>query len=116
MRETIVSLLLLGLLVAINFYEELLMPMSAIPAISIGSVVVFLFFASILWRENGFDEREEVHIQKTGRISFLVGSGILLAGIVYQAFQQNIDPWLVYALIGMILSKLLVRLYYQQKM
>ncbi|OHA05522.1 MAG: hypothetical protein A2934_05450 [Candidatus Sungbacteria bacterium RIFCSPLOWO2_01_FULL_47_10] len=68
-------------------------------------IMLFMFFASFVWRERGKDEREAFHIQTAGRMAFLAGACFLLIGIVYQSFQHTVDPWLVLALSIMILAK-----------
>jgi hypothetical protein len=55
------------------------------------------------------DERDESHRSFAGRAAFLVGSGILVIGIVAQTFSHTLDPWLVAALAGMVLAKVAVR-------
>lgn len=65
----------------------------------------FIAFALWLWREGGADEREDLHRMLIGRAAYLVGSGVLLAGIVVQSVAGSVDRWLVFALIGMVLTK-----------
>ncbi|MBU2103958.1 hypothetical protein KKD81_02765 [Patescibacteria group bacterium] len=74
-------------------------------------VVAFGIFATLVVREQGGDERELVHRMIAGRAAFLTGALILLIGIIWQAFTHTLDYWLVYALLGMVLAKTLVRIY-----
>ncbi len=81
----------------------------------LGLIVSFLVFSATIWKEHAADERENLHRLNAGRISFLVGSVVLVMGIASQAMSHNIDPWLVYALIAMVGSKLASRIFSQWK-
>ena len=109
--ELIISLLLLGILIIFLNPTHLLMPESVNAMLILGLILAFLAFTAIIWREKAQDEREASHIQKAGRFSFLTGSATLVAGIIYQATKHNIDPWLLYALSVMVLTKTLARIY-----
>jgi hypothetical protein len=71
--------------------------------------VIFCFFAVYIVREKAGDEREEAHRALAGRSAFLVGAGLLVAGIIVEDLAHALDPWLVVSLIGMILAKIIVR-------
>ena len=94
---------------------HLLMPDSVNTMLLLGLIVVFLVFVGMIWREKADDERDSLHIQKAGRYSFLAGSIILVVGIVVQATKHEIDPWLLFALSGMVLTKLISRIYHNFK-
>jgi hypothetical protein len=64
-------------------------------------------FAALIWREKPADEREILLSQKAGRIAFLVGTSVLVIGIVYEELHHSLDPWLIYALVFMILGKII---------
>ena len=113
--ETVISLILIVILMTFAGPTKLAMPESTAMFLTIGLIIIFLVFAGLIWKEKARDEREEYHRSHAGRVSFLVGSSILIAAIVVQGFNHNIDPWLVYTLAGMILSKTATRIYYQLK-
>ncbi len=115
MREIILAFILLLLLACFMFFEELLMPMGTHIMLSLALILFFFFFTIFIWKENGRDERENLHTLHAGRISFLAGSLILVLGIIMQSFEHAIDPWLIYALSGMVLSKLIMHLYQTYK-
>ena len=73
--------------------------------------VLFCVFAVFVMSEKVIDEREEQHRSTAGRGAFLVGASILVIGIIVQDIQHALDPWLVIALIGMIIGKLAARIY-----
>jgi len=81
----------------------------------LGLVVLFIIFASFILKEKSADEREQLHKFMAGRLAYLLGAAVLVLGVVIQALSHNIDPWLVYALSGMILGKVLGLLYGQIK-
>jgi hypothetical protein len=74
-------------------------------------VVAFGAFAVFVLHESPADEREETHRQEAGHIAYLVGAGLLLCGIVVETLAHMLDPWLVYALVGMILAKAAMHTY-----
>lgn len=108
--ETLSALALLIILIFVSNTEKLLMPEDFDMMLVLGLIISFLIFAATIWKERAADERENMHRLNAGRISFLVGSVVLVIGITIQAMNHNIDPWLVYALIAMVASKLTSRL------
>ncbi len=76
----------------------------------IGLALVFCVFAVFVWKERALDEREEQQRLMTGRIGFLTGAGLLVAGIIIQTLRHELDTWLIITLSGMVLAKLLTRL------
>ena len=66
----------------------------------------FVAFALWVWREAGADEREDYHRLLAARVAYLVGSGVLIAGILVQSVAGDVDRWLVYALLGMVIAKI----------
>lgn len=85
------------------------------PMMHMSILVAFVIFSgaflALIMREIGGDEREAIHRTYAGRAAFTVGTVILLMGIITQAHGGNVDPWLIYALCGMILAKVAVRVY-----
>jgi len=110
--EVIISIVVLGILGVFLNPTHLLMPDSVNMLLILGLILGFLAFISLVWREHASDERDEVHMQKAGRFSFLIGAVILVTGIVFQALQHEIDPWLLYALSGMVLTKIASRFFH----
>jgi len=73
--------------------------------------IVFALFAIFVLNEKAQDERELAHRMHSGRVAFLVGSALLTLGVIVQALHHAVDPWLVVALVVMILSKIIARIY-----
>jgi len=69
-------------------------------------VAIFALFAGLVWKERAQDERDEFHKMMAGRMGYLLGAGILVLGIVWQTTFSHPDPWLVSALLGMVLGRL----------
>jgi len=109
--ETISAILILGIAVLFLNPGNLAMPDTMVSMLIVAFIVSFLTFAAYLFREKSSDERESMHILTAGRISYLVGVGTLIFGIIMQALKHEIDPWLVVALCAMVFSKLLSRIY-----
>lgn len=114
--ETISAIAILGVAILFLNPGDLTMPDTMVSMLIIAMIVSFLTFAAFLFREKASDEREEVHIRTAGRISYLVGVGTLIVGIILQALKHDIDPWLVIALCAMVFPKLLSRIYSHFKM
>ncbi|RJQ13769.1 hypothetical protein C4553_02685 [Candidatus Parcubacteria bacterium] len=109
--EIIVALILIILSVLLLDTFSGKMPDQALMATVGALVVVFAVFASFIWREKAQDEREQLHLMIAGRVGFLVGSAVLVLGIVIQSVSHKIDLWLVVALIAMIAGKLIALAY-----
>jgi hypothetical protein len=113
--EIVVSLVLVGLLLYFLRPTQLLMPMSVEVTVILFFVVAFLIFSALVWKESFSDERENLHRLMAGRISFIAGTAVLAFGIIVQSMSHDIDAWLVYTLIVMILAKSASRIYSQVK-
>ena len=114
--ETISAIVILGIAILFLNPGRLSMPDSMQSMLILGLIVAFLTFAAYVFREKSSDERESMHILTAGRISYLVGVGTLILGIIMQALDHKIDPWIVIALCAMVFSKLLSRIYSHFKM
>jgi hypothetical protein len=107
--EVAVSVLLIGLAVLVLNPFHFWMPDMMVLCMLGIALVIFGIFASFVLREGSVDEREDQHKALAGRNAFLTGAGVLMIGIVVQGYMHVVDPWLVIALITMILVKILSR-------
>jgi cytochrome c biogenesis protein CcdA len=73
--------------------------------------VLFGIFASFILREKPEDERAMAHQALAGRNAFLIGSMVLMAGILIQGYSHTVDPWLVIGLVAMIIAKISTRIW-----
>jgi len=80
-------------------------------ALLVCAVVLFGVFSVFVLMEQAGDEREDMHRYSAGRAAFLVGGAVLIVGIIVQNLSHTLDPWLVWALLGMVLAKSTVRIY-----
>lgn len=78
-------------------------------------VVLFTVYAGFVWRENHGDEREVLHRGLAGRIAYLVGTAVLLLGIIVQGLNHQTDIWLVVSLGLMIVTKIISIIYLKSK-
>lgn len=78
-------------------------------------VVIFAVFTVFVWNEGKGDERENMHRMLAGRYAFLAGTTTLIAGIVVQSLEHDLDHWLVITLGVMVLAKIFGLLYGQKK-
>jgi len=110
-ETTVASILLILLVCFINPFEALWMPTMMHMILLAVIIVLFSLFAIFIWKEQALDEREQLHRFISARFGYLFGGGILLLGIITQALQHNIDPWLPLSLGVMVLAKIAGRLY-----
>ncbi len=110
-KETIVTTCLIALAILLLNPFNFWMPDMMVMAMLAVTLVIFGIFASFILREKSYDEREDKHRTLAGRNAFLVGSGILMVGIVVQGYSHSVDPWLVVTLILMILVKIGTRMW-----
>lgn len=114
--ETLSAVVILAIAVLFLNPGHLSMPDTMQSMLIVGIILAFLTFAAFILKEKSSDERESLHILAAGRISYLVGVGTLILGIIVQGLNHNIDPWLIIVLCAMVLSKLLSRIYSRFKM
>ncbi len=110
-QEIAVSLILIVLLALFLNPFGFWMPNALLMMMMLGLVVVFVVFASFVWKENARDEREGLHKMIAGRIAFLVGTALLVVGIIVQSFKHELDFWLIFTLGTMILAKIIGLVY-----
>ena len=113
--EVILIVIIVSILILFLGPTHLLMPDSADVMLTLGLIVAFLVFMGMFWKEKAGDERDSLHIQKSGKLSFFVGITILIIGIIIQATMYEVDPWLLLTFSGMVLTKLLSRIYHRFK-
>jgi len=81
------------------------MPSALVMTVLALVVAAFVVFSIFLWQEKGADEREESHIHKADRLGFIFGSLVLIVAIVAESIGHMLSPWLVAALIAMLVAK-----------
>lgn len=114
--ETVSALVILGIAILFLNPGHLTMPDTVHSMMIVAIIVAYLTFAAFIYREKSSDEREMLHVLAAGRISYLVGVGVLIFAVIRQALMQEIDPWLVIALCAMVFSKLVSRIYSHMRM
>lgn len=109
--EGLAATLLIVILIAFINPTGLLMPESASMMMLVLFALSYFLYISIFWKEQSQDERDQAHALKAGRLSFLLGSLMLIIGISIQGLKHEIDVWLIVTLVLMILTKIAVRMY-----
>ncbi len=115
LSEIIISIVLIILLVLFLNPFDFLMPPPLFSMLIIVLIALFGMFVAVVWKEGVRDEREGFHRMLAGRFAFLAGSSILVIGIIIQELRHISDPWLIYALVGMLIAKIGGMLYGQKK-
>ncbi len=111
LKETLVTVALIAIAILLLNPFHFWMPDVMVMSMLVGALVLFGIFASFILRERTADERDNQHKTLAGRNAFLAGSGILMLGIVIQGYTHSVDPWLVIALIGMVVVKIITRVW-----
>ncbi len=110
-KEVVIALVLMVLTVLLlnpfNFWMPDMMVVGMLGCV----LVLFGLFASFILREKTVDERDNMHRALAGRNAFLSGALVLMVGIIIEGYQHAIDPWLVVALIVMIIAKIATRIW-----
>jgi cobalamin synthase len=109
--EIAVALGLLVLLFVIFNPWNVLMPGYVVMGLLTAAVVLFCAFAAFFWKEGEGDERERFHRSFADRMAYLVGSAVLLIGIVVGELGRVLDPWLILALALMVMAKVAALIY-----
>lgn len=107
--ETTVTVFLIALAILLLNPFHFWMPDMMVSVMLAVTLALFGIFASFVLRENPVDERDDQHRTLAGRNAFLAGSGVLTLAIVIQGYTHTVDPWLVVALVAMVIVKILTR-------
>ena len=79
-----------------------------------------LFSFPYLWRSSGGRtaamRRERFHQLFADRLAYLAGSGVLLLAIIGEELAHTLDPWLLAALVVMIIAKVVALMYGKTKL
>ena len=103
--EVVLGTLVIGLLALL--FNPYWMPMGGV-LVLIGLLAVGVFgFGVFVWRESAKDEREQQIIAQNDRLAYLIAGGIMTVGVATQAIQGSVDAWLVGALAGMVIIKII---------
>lgn len=109
--ELFASGAVLGLAILLLNPFDIWMPTMAHMTI-VGLVLVACsVFLALVWREQIRDEREGQHRLLAGRAGFMAGIIILTLGITVQSVQDSLDGWLIAALSGMVVVKVITQAY-----
>ena len=100
-----IAFIFIALIIGLTDPIDLLMPSEVQTTLLVLVVVVYGFFAGLMFREKPLDEREELMLHQSSRAGFLVGTGVLLLGVVYQVANRSLDNWLIWALGSMVIVK-----------
>lgn len=109
--EAVVTVFLVMLAVLILNPFRFWMPDMVVICLLAITLGLFGMLASFVLRENVQDERDNLHRTLAGRNAFLAGAGVLTVAIVVQGYTHSVDPWLVVALVAMIVVKFLSHLW-----
>lgn len=110
LEAILLSLLSLFLLLLIHPFH-LMTKLMFSGGVIVSLVTLYIVKFLIIWREKPQDERDLEHRFKSSWASYSTVSALLFAGVIFEATQGSVDPWLVISLAGMFISKLVSLLF-----
>jgi amino acid transporter len=106
--------IIIALILLINPFNLIMTSAFTLTIIMILAVAL-IAFGVFVWREKPRDEREALHGLQASRISYFLGSGVLVIAIIVQSLMHHLDVWLAVALGVMVLAKLFVGMWSRHK-
>jgi dipeptide/tripeptide permease len=80
------------------------------------ALIVYVVAMSLVGEGPQADERELLHRRVANRVAMITGTVILSIGVLYQLFiTHHLDYWLLIALVGINLSKIISLIYLNHK-
>lgn len=113
--EILIPIILISLLILLFDPFMVLIPSSVQMLIIALVLIVFICFSLFIWKEKSTDEREILHRNIASRFAYLTSASVLTLGVLIQSINHALDPWLLSALIIMILAKIIGLIYSQNK-
>lgn len=108
-KEIALSALLVFLIVALLNPFHLFMS-GMVHMLVLGLLIVIIgLFVGIIFHEKALDEREQMHRAQSARIGYSIGLLVVTAGVLLQTLKGMNDPWLLLALLGLVLGKVVSR-------
>lgn len=77
--------------------------------------IAVIAFGAFVWRERFRDEREELHAMRANRLSYFAGGAVLVVAIISETIAHKLDIWLLVALATMVVTKLAVSAWSQNR-
>lgn len=110
-KESLVTLVLIVTAILLLNPFDFWMPDMMVMGMLVVILVFFAILASFILKEKSLDERDDLHRTLAGRNAFLVGSAIIIIGIIVQGYNHSVDGWLVATLIVMVATKIGTRIW-----
>ena len=107
-----VTVVLVFLLLALGDFLPFWMPDMDEMLVLLAVTLLVTFWTGFIFYERAYDEREIVHRLHAGRIAYASGVAVLTIGLCFQGLADAIDPWLLLALGTMVVTKMIVRLFF----
>ena len=102
-KEIIVAVLMIVVALLCLFYS--MSPMMYV-GVHIGAIIIFIFFAVLIWTGKSIDERDYMHRALSSDIAFTVGGVMLGIATMYQMYtSMKVDVWILVTLSTMILVR-----------
>lgn len=109
--EIVTTVLLVCIAILLLNPFEFWMPNMMVVGSLVAALILFGIFTSFILREQVVDERDAAHETLAGRNAFLAGAAVLMLGIGVEGYIHAVDPWLVVALIVMVTTKIVTRMW-----
>lgn len=89
--------------------KTIVMPNTLQMSLLAAVLILLAGFMVLMWREDPADERELQNQVIASRSAYLIGSLVLIVGLVIQSLDHAIDPVVPIALLAMIATKLVIQ-------
>ncbi len=109
--EIVISLIMVIFLILLGNPFAMAMSDSMQMIVTFGLALVFVLFASFVWKEQVADEREVMHRYIASRFAYLTSTTLMTVGVVVKSLQHDYDRWLIFTLLFVVLAKVIGLVY-----
>lgn len=114
LKNLLVVILVVLLILLINPFMFWMPSMMQMTALALTAGLIFVWAGFVL-TERADDEREQANRTASGRFAYIASALVLTLALLVQGISHAIDPWIVYALLAMIVAKQASREYVDRR-
>lgn len=109
--EIVISLIMAVFLILLGNPFAMAMSDSMQMIVTFGLTLVFVLFASFVWKEQVADEREVMHRYIASRFAYLTATTLMTVGVIVKSLHHEYDRWLIFTLLFVVLAKVIGLIY-----
>jgi heme A synthase len=111
LSEIVISLIMAVFLILLGNPLSANMSKSMHMAVILGLSLIFILFASFIWKEKVKDEREIMHRYIASRFAYITAVVLMTVGVIAKSLQHEYDRWLIFTLLFVVLAKVIGLIY-----